>query len=305
MPNRSVPSAIGLLILAVGLLTAPPAEAQGRGRPKAPKAPTAPTTPTGTTSTSSPTPIVTPAPAFLAPVTTFRQFGAWLDDASAPTRGEGYMNLGVGHWRMSGMNQTNVPMLGAGVGVTDRMQVSASVPFYQVNFQGATSRGVDDVYLSAKYTLVDPTLTLSEFGLAISPVVEVLSAGAPDGRVHFALPVSVEVRRLPFRVFGSAGYFTRGSFFTGGAVEWITQRGLALTGGLTHSYSMKEDAVLDALAIGRQRVDVSGAVAYPLSRAAVGYVSIGRSLTSLEEGGTSLALSGGVSFRFSTGNATP
>jgi hypothetical protein len=214
------------------------------------------------------------------------------------------MSLGVGHWRMSGMNQTNIPMLGGGIGVTDRMQVSASVPFYQVSFQGATTRGMDDVYLSAKYTLVDPTLTLSEFGLAVSPVLEVLSPGVPDGRVHFALPVSVEVRRLPFRVYGSTGYFTRGSFFTGGAVEWITQRGVVLTGAVTHSYSMKEDAVLDALAIGRQRVDVSGAVAYPLARAAVGYVSVGRSLTSLEEGGTRLALSGGVSFRF-TGNATP
>ena len=48
------------------------------------------------------------------------------------------------------------------------------------------------LYFGAKYTLIDPTLTLSEFGLAVNPVVEVLSAGNPDGRVHFALPVNVE-----------------------------------------------------------------------------------------------------------------
>jgi len=300
--HRSLPSAIGLLVLAIGLLAPPQAEAQGRGRPKAPKAPT---TPTGTTPTSSPTPMVTPVPDFLAPVTTFRQFGTWLDDVSAPTRGEGHMSLGVGHWRMSGISQTNVPMLGGAIGITDRIQVSASMPFYQVNVQNATTRGVDDVYLSAKYTLVDPTLTLSEFGLAVSPVVEVLSAGAVEGRVHFALPVSVEVRRLPFRVYGSAGYFTRGSFFTGAAIEWTTPRGLALTGALTQSYSMNDDAALDARAVGRQRVDVSGAAAYPLASAAAGYISVGRSLSSLQEGGTSLALSGGVSFRFSTGKTTP
>ena len=61
---------------------------------------------------------------------------------------------------------------------------------------------MDDIYLSAKYVLVDPTLTLSEVGVAVSPVVEVLSAGALDGRVHFAVPVNVEFRRLPFRVYG-------------------------------------------------------------------------------------------------------
>jgi hypothetical protein len=32
---------------------------------------------------------------------------------------------------------------------------------------------------------------------------------------------------------------------------------------------------------------------------AAAFVNVGRSLTSVEEGGTSLALSGGVSFRFS------
>ena len=46
--------------------------------------------------------------------------------------------------------------------------------------------------------------------------MEVLSAGATDGRVHFAIPVALELRRQPFRVYGSAGYFTRGAVFSGG-----------------------------------------------------------------------------------------
>ena len=155
-------------------------------------------------------------------VSSFRQFGAWLDDASAATPGEGQTSVGIGHWRMNGMTQTNFPMIGMGLGVTDRLQVSASLPFYHASYDGVVARGIDDIYLSAKYVLVDPTLTLSEVGVAVSPVVEVLSAGAPDGRVHFAVPVNVEVRRLPFRVYGSAGYFTRGSVFAGGALEWTS-----------------------------------------------------------------------------------
>jgi hypothetical protein len=195
-------------------------------------------------------------------------------------------------------------MLGMGWGVTDRMQLSASVPFYHTSYGGATSSGLDDLYFGAKYTLVDPTLTLSEFGLAVNPVVEVLSAGAPDGRVHFALPVNVELRRQPFRVYGSAGYFTRGSVFSGGAVEWTGAR-MILTGSLTQSYSMKSDVTLDSMGVGRQNVNVSGAVAVPVSDRMAAFVNLGRTLTPIEEGGTTLALSGGISIRFSAVAATP
>lgn len=238
-------------------------------------------------------------------MSSFRQFGAWLDDASSLGPGVGYTSIGVGHWRMSGSSQTNYPMLGAGVGITDRMQVSASVPFYHSNYQGMTASGMDDVYLGAKYTVIDPTLTVSEFGLAVSPVVEVLSAGGTDGRVHFAVPVSVALHRAPFRVYGSAGYFTRGSVFSGAALEWSSSGGTALTGMLTQSYSMKQDATLDALGIGRRRADMSVGIAHPIGARASGFVNVGRSLTPLEEGGTSLALTGGVMLRFSMTGSQP
>ena len=299
MARRALPSAIALILVA-GLALPGVALAQGKGRPKAPRG-SSPTTTTPTSpSTSSPEPISTTTPTTAVPVSTYRQFGAWLDDASAPVRGEGYTSIGVGHWRMLGSSQTNLPMLGVGLGMTDRLQVGASVPFYRAQFDGGSAAGMDDVYVSAKYTLVDPTLTLSEFGLAISPTMEFLSAGSPDGRVHFALPVSVELRRLPFRVYGSAGLFTRGSFFSGAAFEWNSPLGPVFTGSLTQSYSLKEDAVLDSLGIGRQRLDVSVGAAFPMGTMAASFVNVGRSLTSLEEGGTSLALSGGISFRFST-----
>lgn len=299
MRHRFLPSAIAVLVT-IGLAVPGLAHGQGNGngRPKVPKgsSPTT-TTPTSPSTSSSTTPSVTVAP---VPVSTYRQFGAWLDDASASARGEGYTSIGVGYWRMLASSQTNLPMLGVGLGVTDRMQVGVSVPFYRARFEGGSASGMDDVYLSAKYTLVDPTLTLSEFGLAISPTMEVLSSGNPDGRIHFAVPVSVELRRQPFRIYGSAGLFTRGSFFSGAALEWSSPAGMVMTGSLTQSYSLKEDAVLDSLGIGRQRMDVSLGAAFPLGTLAATFVNVGRSLTSLEEGGTSLALSGGISLRFST-----
>ena len=328
MNPRVLPFARVVLIIA-GLWLVVPAtgsaqgNGNGNGRPKAPKqdkpAPTpspspspAPTSPSGASGGSSSTSTTTSAapaggdalaasPDLFNTVSSFRQFGSWLDDASAATPGEGQTSVGIGHWRMNGMTQTNFPMIGMGLGVTDRLQVSASLPFYHASYDGAVMRGIDDIYLSAKYVLLDPTLTLSEVGVAVSPVVEILSSGAPDGRVHFAVPVNVELRRLPFRVYASAGYFTRGSVFTGGAVEWTSPGRLTFTGALTQSYSIQPDATLDALGIGARRSDVTGSVAVPIGQIAAGYVSVGRSLSRLEEGGTSLSLSGGLAVRF---NAT-
>jgi hypothetical protein len=46
-------------------------------------------------------------------------------------------------------------------------------------------------------------------------------------------------------------------------------------------------------------------LAHAIGGLATGYVSVGRSLSSLAEGGTSLAVNGGVSVRFSAARATP
>ena len=317
MTNRALLRCVVAVVVGLGI--AAPARAQGNGRPKNPKADKpsnpspAPAPVTGTTSTSTTT-TTTTSSVSTAPVATvdafagspsYRQFGSWLEDASAPTRGEGYTNVGFGYWRMSGTSQVNVPMLGAGVGVSDRLGLSATVPFYRTSVDGTTYRGMDDVYLGASYNLLDPTLTVSEVGLSVGTVMEVLSSDGGDGRMHFAFPVALELRRQPFRVYGSAGYFTRGAVFSGAALEWVGPRQWIVSGILTQSRSIKADATLDSLAVSRQRADVMASFAHAIGGSATGYVSVGRSLSSLAEGGTSLALNGGVSIRFSAARATP
>lgn len=297
-----------LMLITLGFVLPSAAEAQGQGRPKTPSEHGNPfggsTSTTGTTSTttsSSGGSTFTPSQTGSA-ATTFRQFGAWLDDATAFGSGNGYTTIGVGQWRMLDATQTNFPMISGGVGLTDRLQASATVPFYHASYQGSTSTasGLDDVYLGAKYVLVDPTLTVSEVGFAVSPVMEILSSGTgvPGGRVHFVIPVTMEVRRSPYRFYASGGYFTRGSVFSGAAFEWTAPGGAVFTGNVTQSYSTKQDPTLDALGIARTRADVSGSLAYPATSTVVLFANVGRSLTSIEQGGTKLALSGGVSFRF-------
>jgi hypothetical protein len=73
---------------------------------------------------------------------------------------------------------------------------------------------------------------------------------------------------------------------------------MIITGVLTQSYSLQGDPLLDQMQVGRQRVDAMASAAYPIGTLAVAYGSVGRSLSSLDEGGTSLALTGGVSLRF-------
>ena len=320
MTNRALLRCVVAVVVGLGI--AAPAHAQGNGRPKNPKttkpsptpspAPTpatgsstTTTTPTTTSSVSSITTAPVAAVDSFAGAPSYRQFGSWLEDASAPTRGEGYTNIGFGYWRMNGTSQTNVPMLGAGLGVSNRLGVSATVPVYRTSVDGTTYRGMDEVYLGASYNLLDPTLTISEVGLSVGTVMEVLSADGGNGRMHFAFPIALELRRAPFRVYGSAGYFTRGAVFSGGAIEWVGPRQWIVSGILTQSRSIKADDTLDSMAVSRQRADVMASVAHAIGGSATGYVSVGRSLSSMAEGGTSLALNGGVSIRFSAARATP
>jgi hypothetical protein len=285
-------AAATFIVAAVALPFDAAAQGNGKGRPKGAKPSTTVTQPQQGVEA--------------APTVSYRQFGSWLDDASAPAPGEGRMGIGIGYWRVPGGSQTDVPMIDVGYGLTSRMQVSAAVPFYRTTFDGATARGLDDMYVSAKFTAIDASRNDAQFGMAVSPVLEVLSSGAPDGRLHFAVPVSFELRRQPYRVYGSAGYFSRGSLFTGAAIEWATPSSFVLTAAITQAYSTRDDPLSDQLGVGKQRMDAMAGLAYPLRDVAAAYVSVGRSLTSLDEGGTSLSIAGGISIRFAgSAAATP
>ena len=255
------------------------AEAQGRGRPKNPQAPTdSELTESGPISTSQ-----------------FRQYGVWLDDATTRAKGGGSAGFGIGYWRGGGASLVDIPILDAQYAVSDRLQLGMSVPFYRSDYLGTTSRGVDDMYFSGKIVLIDPAIQDARFGIAVTPLLEVLSAGFFDDRVHWALPISAEFRATPVRVYGSTGYFSRGAVFGAGAVEWASPLGTSLTFGLTHSTPTSEDTT--GLTGGRS--DFSVAIGHSLNDATSAYVGFGRTLSSPDDANkTSLAISGGISFSF-------
>ena len=257
------------------------AQGQGQGRPKNPQASSDTSTSTGSTSVST---------------SQFRQFGVWLDDATTRAKGGGNVGFGIGYWRSAGASLVDMPMVDGAYAVTDRFQFGMSVPFYRTENAGATLRGVDDMYFSGKIVLIDPALKDARFGVAVIPVLEVLSPGFFDDRVHWALPVSAEFRASPVRVYGSTGYFSRGALFGAGAMEWTSPTGTSLTFSLTHTVPTAEDTT----GVTGGRSDFSVAVGHSLNAATSVYAGVGRTLSSPDDANkTSLAISGGVSVSFS------
>lgn len=267
------------IVLALGVLPQL-AEAQGRGRPKNPQASSdSGGSGSGAVSTSQ-----------------FRQFGVWLDDATTRAAGGGSFGLGAGYFRGGGSSLVDVPIIDGSYAVHDRVQLGMSIPFYRSEFSGTTLRGVDDMYFSSKIVLVDPAIQDARWGIAVIPVLEVLSAGFFEDRVHWALPISAEFRASPVRVYGSTGYFSRGAVFGAGAIEWTSAQGTSLTFSLTHAKPTADEAT--GLPGGRS--DFSVAVGHPLNDATAVYAGVGRTLSSPDESNkTSLAISGGISFSFS------
>jgi hypothetical protein len=147
--------------------------------------------------------------------------------------------------------------------------------------QGFTGSGLDNVYIGGKGSLIDPDAGAGRFGVAVGAVAEILSAGLIEGqRVHWAVPVSLEVRAAPVRLYGSRGYFSRGAFFAAGALEWTAPVGTSLTAAVSHSRSVRGVTVVSTMLSPRpELLDASLWIAHPISRVASVYAAGGRTFS--------------------------
>ena len=149
------------------------------------------------------------------------QFGSWLDDASMLAPGEAWTSLSFGYFRLSGSGQTDFPIVDASVGLTKRAQFGVTVPYYRVHLpNGPAMGGLGDVYLSAKASLLNPADSTRSFGVALSPVIEILEdPDANGGRWSWAAPVDLQCQVGNYKIFGSTGVFSRGAIFGSGAIQ--------------------------------------------------------------------------------------
>ena len=248
-------------------------------------------------------PVVTPA----GPVAA-RHFGSWLDDATVLPEGKAALSFGFAYWRTPSYREFDVPSVDGTVGLTRRVQFGASLPYFRANEPGGPlAHGVGDVYLSSKIQLRDPSTAEHPAGFAIAPVVEVLSYPPEPGasRVSWGVPLNVELQREGWRVYGSTGYFSRGSVFASGAMELALSDRAWLTGTLSQSHVVNHKDAIDALGLARTRTDVSGGLAVALTSAWSAYGSLGRTLSRQDPDSATLVLSGGVSWSLAAWNPRP
>jgi len=236
--------------------------------------------------------------------TGIRNFGAWLDDTRIVAPRSGWAGFSVGYTKSPFGSQLDVPSADVGYGLSPRVQVGLSLPYYRASYGGITASGLGDTFVNAKVNVVDATKNARGFGLAVVPVVEILS-GPQDGtgRWHWGLPVSAEIKHRAVRVYGAGGYFSRGAIFGSGAVEWMSSRGYTLTGSLTHGYSLGADPLSDALGLHRRRTDASASVSRALTSTIAAYGGVGRTLSRSDANSTRFSVSGGVVMFFA--NSVP
>ena len=254
----------------------------------------------GSAPSAASAPVVTPAGTAVA-----RHFGSWLDDASLLPEGQAALSFGFGYWRTPSYREFDAPSVDGSLGLTRRVQIGASLPYFRANEPGGPlAHGVGDVYLNSKIQLREPSSAAHPTGFAIAPVVELLSYPPEPGasRVSWALPFSVELQREGWRVYGSTGYFSRGSVFAGGAMELALSDRAWLTGTLSQSHVVNDKDAIDALGLARTRTDVSGGLAVALTPAWSVYGSIGRTLSQQDPDSATLVLSGGVSWSLAAWN---
>jgi hypothetical protein len=236
-----------------------------------------------------------------------RAFGTWLDDASIVEPGSGSITLSAGYWRTPAYHEWDVPTADAAVGLTKRVQVGVSVPYFHAGEPGgAVAHGLGDVYISGKVQLRDPARVKRGPGFSITPLLEVLTAPPSIGasRVGWAIPGNIELRGSRARVYGSAGYFSRGALFASGAVEVPASDRVWITGTISQSHSIGADEASLALGVAQNRTDVSGNVSVAIGPL-MAFGSIGRTISHLDANSTTLMVTGGVTFNFATRTAPP
>ena len=280
-----------VVAIAVALCQAPLAMAQGNGRGNAfghyKSAVSAATNPSNEIAEAS------------IPGTGVRNFGSWLDDASVMETGSGYVSFGFGWFKTPVYREIDLPTIDSGVAIHRRVQIGMSVPYYRANVAGTpVARGFGDMYLSAKIQLREPSATRAGFGIV--PMVEVLSVAPPDGssRLTWALPATIELQRQGWRVYGSAGYFSRGAMFASGAVDVELSERTSINGAISQSYSMRHDDLSAALGLHKARTDVNGGFAYAVRPDVAIYTSIGRTISARDDNSATLMFNAGLSLGF-------
>lgn len=232
---------------------------------------------------------------------------ALVDDASLLDPGSVSLTLSIMRWQGSGTSEVDAPVVSGAVGLTPRVQFSASIPHVvgSTDPNGATG-GIGTVFLSAKVSLFDDAALGVK--LAVSPSVAVLSedtlAAMPIGssRAHVGLPFSVEGGRGPVSVYAGAGYYSNGSWFAGVGTSVQARPKVAVS--LAFSRAWTRASTTDPALVATNRNEVSIGASRTMAPLVSVYGSISQTVATLDENGAGTTLAAGISLFLPAGTLT-
>jgi hypothetical protein len=212
-------------------------------------------------------------------------YGSWLDDASIVPTGGAWVGLSTGYWKADALSQIDAPVISAVVGLNSRLQIGGSVPIYHFrDGSGLSESGIGNIAIYGKALIIDPATHASGIGVAVAPLVEI-SSSSPD-RIGWALPLNVEIRRERLRMYGSGGYFSRGSVFGSFAAEVPVGERVAITGTFGQSFANA----------GSHQTSLGVSAGLSVSSTASFYIGLGKSFQPAAAGPGGTSLAGGASF---------
>lgn len=221
---------------------------------------------------------------------------AWIDDASLLPPGAMVLAVSVMRWNGAGIGETQVPIVDVAVGLTPRMQLSASVPhIVDATATGGSRGGLGTTYVSGKVGVVQD----AKRGLrvAVLPTLEIFSTsvlqpGDPTAsRVRWGVPVSLEFARGTRRAYGSSGYFSPGVWFAGVGVGAQAAPKIAVSASLSRAWASAGDTGSPM----NMRNEVSGGASYALTPTIFIFGSLGHTLATTIENGAGSTICAGVS----------
>ncbi len=222
-----------------------------------------------------------------------RTTGTWLDDASVLDPGSSWLALSWDDWRSPSGSQKFLPTTNLAIGVTDRVQAQAIIPYQYGGASQYSASGIGDVYAGAKIVLTPASAPVA---LAVAPTAEILSSqfvATGESRLHWVLPVSVEFGGDQVRVYGSAGYFTRGAAFVGAGISGQVNERVSLVATLSRTSPVGTQVLLDGTPAIAQ-TDVGGGAYVTLTDRVAVFGNVGRTISQLQADSTKSLVSVGV-----------
>ncbi len=212
-------------------------------------------------------------------------YGSWLDDASVIEPGDLWVSMSTGYWKADENRQIDAPVVSAAVGINGRMQAGGSASFYHFrDSEGLSESGVGSIAMYGKFLLVDAASSSQGLGLAVTPLVEI-SPGS-ESEIGWAIPVNVEKRWSGLRVYGSTGYFSRGSMFATIGADMPVASRVSITGNFGQSYARG----------GTHQSSFGVGAFFTLSPRSGAFVGMGQTAVPRQISPGGMSLAGGVSF---------